>query len=81
MLGGLKVEGTWSVLVLDSFTTQMLSNVCGVSDLLDYGVSRTLLLRFSVAVAVLCLMMMMMKVCSCGGALGAGIYITVLYYS
>ena len=41
MLGGLKVEGTWSILLLDSFTTQIMTNICGVSDLLDYGVSCT----------------------------------------
>eukprot|EP00890_Picochlorum_soloecismus_P006131 jgi/Picsp_1/6519/NSC_03863-R1_sm sec1-family protein len=39
MLGGVKTEGEWSVLVLDSFTTQIMSNICGVSDLLDFGVS------------------------------------------
>ena len=30
---------SYAILYLDSFTTQILSNVCGISDLLDYGVS------------------------------------------
>lgn len=29
----------WSVLVLDPVTTRIMSNVCGISDILDYGVS------------------------------------------
>jgi len=45
MLGGVKTEGEWSVLVLDSFTTQIMSNICGVSDLLDFGVSRKYILH------------------------------------
>jgi syntaxin-binding protein 1 len=39
MLGSVKEEGEWSVLFLDSFTTQIMSNICGISDLLDYGIS------------------------------------------
>jgi syntaxin-binding protein 1 len=40
MLGSVKVEGQWSVLLMDNVTTQIMSNICGVSDLLDYGISR-----------------------------------------
>lgn len=40
MLGGIKQEGQWAVLLLDGMTTQIISNVCGVSDVLDYGISR-----------------------------------------
>lgn len=40
MLGSVKAEGAWSVLLLDSITTQIMTNVCGVSDIMDYGVSR-----------------------------------------
>ena len=40
MLGSVKGrDGEWSVLYLDSFTTQIMSNICGISDLLDYGIS------------------------------------------
>lgn len=41
MLGSVREEGHWSVLLLDRFTTRIMSNVCGISDLLDYGVSCT----------------------------------------
>lgn len=40
MLGSVKVEGQWSVLLMDNITTQIMTNICGVSDLLDYGISR-----------------------------------------
>jgi syntaxin-binding protein 1 len=30
---------SYSILYLDGFTTQILSNICGISDLLDYGIS------------------------------------------
>jgi hypothetical protein len=39
MVGGIRASGKWSVLVLDNVTTQIMTNVCGVADLLDYGVS------------------------------------------
>ncbi|KAL4529037.1 hypothetical protein Ndes2526B_g06871 [Nannochloris sp. 'desiccata'] len=39
MLGSVKVEGQWSVLLMDNITTQIMTNICGVSDLLDYGIS------------------------------------------
>lgn len=44
MLGSVRDQagGTWSVLVLDAVTTKVLSNVAGVSDIMDYGVSREL---------------------------------------
>lgn len=42
MLGSVKVEGEWSVLLMDSVTTHIMSNVCGVADVLDYGISREL---------------------------------------
>jgi hypothetical protein len=44
MLGSVKVEGQWSVLLMDNVTTQIMTNICGVSDLLDYGISRKYLL-------------------------------------
>ena len=44
MLGSVKVEGQWSVLLMDNITTQIMTNICGVSDLLDYGISRKRLL-------------------------------------
>ena len=50
MLSSVKVEDQWSVLVLDNVTTQIMTNICGVSDLLDYGVSCAFhfsLLRFT----------------------------------
>ena len=43
MLGSVRDQsgaGAWSVLVLDAITTKVLSNVCGVSDVMEYGVSR-----------------------------------------
>lgn len=40
MLGSVKEDGEWAVLLLDKFTTRIMSNICGISDLLDYGVSR-----------------------------------------
>ena len=44
MLGGVsKATGGWSVLVLDDDTTRIISAVAGLSDILDYGVSCTLL--------------------------------------
>eukprot|EP00889_Picochlorum_renovo_P002563 jgi/Picre1/29593/NNA_004978.t1 len=39
MLGSVKEDGEWAVLLLDKFTTRIMSNICGISDLLDYGVS------------------------------------------
>ena len=39
MLGSVKVEGQWSVLLMDNVTTQIMTNVCGVADLMDYGIS------------------------------------------
>jgi len=39
MLGSVKEDGDWAVLLLDTFTTRIMSNICGISDLLDYGVS------------------------------------------
>ena len=44
MIGAVRASGKWSVLVLDNVTTQIMTNVCGVADLLDYGVSRELIL-------------------------------------
>lgn len=44
MLGSVKVEGQWSVLLMDNVTTHIMTNICGVSDLLDYGISRKHLL-------------------------------------
>lgn len=42
MLGTVRDEtgGKWSVLVLDAMTTKVMSCVAGISDILDYGVSR-----------------------------------------
>ena len=40
MLGGVKIENQWSILLLDRLTTQIMSSIAGVSNLLDYGVSR-----------------------------------------
>ena len=42
MLGSVREQsgGAWSVLVLDAVTTKVLSKVCRVSDIMDYGVSR-----------------------------------------
>jgi hypothetical protein len=44
MLGSVRDQsgGAWSVLVLDPTTTKVLSNVCGVADIMEYGVSREL---------------------------------------
>lgn len=43
MLGSVQGRGEatsqYAILYLDSFTTQILSNICGISDLLDYGIS------------------------------------------
>jgi syntaxin-binding protein 1 len=41
MLGTVRDQsgGAWSVLVLDVVTTKVLSRVCRVSDIMDYGVS------------------------------------------
>ncbi|PRW58349.1 SM Sec1-family [Chlorella sorokiniana] len=41
MLGSVRdaAGGAWSVLVLDPTTTKVLSNVAGVADIMDYGVS------------------------------------------
>jgi syntaxin-binding protein 1 len=39
MLGGVKREGEWGVLLLDAVTTQVVSSVAGVADVLDYGIS------------------------------------------
>lgn len=47
MLGGLRVEGQWSVLLLDDITTQIMTNICGVADLLDYGISCEVWAEFS----------------------------------
>lgn len=42
MLGSVRdaSPGQWSVLVMDSLTTRVMSHVVGISDILDYGVSR-----------------------------------------
>lgn len=42
MLGSVRDQagGAWCVLVMDPVTTKVLSNVAGVSDVMDYGVSR-----------------------------------------
>lgn len=42
MLGSVRDQagGAWCVLVMDSVTTKVLSNVAGVSDVMDFGVSR-----------------------------------------
>lgn len=40
MLGNLKKESQWSTLLLDAVTTQIMSNICGVAELLEYGISR-----------------------------------------
>lgn len=41
MLGSVRDQagGSWCVLVMDAVTTKVLSNVAGVSDVMDYGVS------------------------------------------
>ena len=41
MLGGAKDAGgvEWSVLILDPFTTKIMSNACRISEILDYGIS------------------------------------------
>jgi hypothetical protein len=39
-LGSVKTEGQWAVLLLDAVTTQIMTNICGVADLLEYGISR-----------------------------------------
>ena len=41
MLGSVRDQsgGAWAVLVLDPTTTKVLSNVCGVADIMEYGVS------------------------------------------
>lgn len=42
MLGGVRQEtgGQWGVLVLDEMTTKVMSSVAGISDIMDFGVSR-----------------------------------------
>ena len=42
MLGGVRDQegGQWSVLVLDAITTKVITKVAGISDIMDYGVSR-----------------------------------------
>jgi hypothetical protein len=54
MLGSVRdaAGGAWSVLVLDPTTTKVLSNVAGVADIMDYGVSRE---RLHSCTARLCL--------------------------
>ena len=39
MLGNVK-DTEWSVLIMDSITTPVMSSVCRISEILDYGVSR-----------------------------------------
>lgn len=39
MLGSVQSSSSYAILYLDSFTTQVMSNICGISDLLDYGIS------------------------------------------
>lgn len=41
MLGSVRDQsgGAWSVLVLDAVTTKVLSSVCKISDIMDFGVS------------------------------------------
>ena len=42
MLGSVasSIPNQWSVLLMDDATTHILSRICGISDVLDYGVSR-----------------------------------------
>ncbi len=42
MLGGVRDEtgGQWAVLVMDSMTTKVMSSVAGISDIMDYSISR-----------------------------------------
>jgi syntaxin-binding protein 1 len=42
MLGSVRDQsgGAWSVLVLDTVTIKVLSSVCKISDIMDFGVSR-----------------------------------------
>jgi syntaxin-binding protein 1 len=41
MLGSVRDQsgGVWSVLVLDAVTTKVMSRVCRISDIMDFGVS------------------------------------------
>ncbi len=39
VLGNVK-DTEWSVLIMDSITTPVMSNICRISEILDYGVSR-----------------------------------------
>jgi hypothetical protein len=38
MLGGVR-DTEWSILVMDGVTTKVMSSVCRISEILDYGVS------------------------------------------
>jgi syntaxin-binding protein 1 len=38
MLGSVK-DTEWSVLIMDAVTTKVMSSVCRISEVLDYGVS------------------------------------------
>lgn len=42
MLGSVRdsTGGQWGVLVLDNMTTKVISSVAGISDILDYSISR-----------------------------------------
>lgn len=39
MLGSVK-DTEWSVLIMDVVTTRVMSSICRISEILDYGVSR-----------------------------------------
>ena len=41
MLGTVK-DTEWSVLIMDGVTTRVMSSICRISEVLDYGVSRKL---------------------------------------
>ena len=41
VLGNVK-DREWSVLIMDTTTTPVMSSVCRISEILDYGVSREL---------------------------------------
>ena len=44
MLGTVRDEtgGQWAVLVLDAMTTKVMSSVAGISDIMDFSISREL---------------------------------------
>lgn len=42
MLGSVK-DTEWSVLIMDMVTTRVMSSICRISEILDYGVSCELL--------------------------------------